>query len=494
MDRVVKICVGGALFRERASVLTTRSEFFAALLSDRWSGCSDEEVFVDRDPDAFEAMLALMRDPTFRFPVELWGHELDFYGVSPPDASITNSLRSHRKLDAVTLSLDLDTLLETALRGASEEDRKVAYCDRWCVLDPRNESFDRRIWELPRKWCQEIREMEVVLALSFESLELGASRTALLENGVIAEALGPRFQLIVGGMRVWNCSGGCIARHELLLNRNSVEEVAEQQRESLLTKYLYGRNAKGDLVRTFRLRLPFWPWAVGEEERTKGVCVDGTISSSLRHHPSATLYHQWQVEMLTSSTPTSPGWALESVQLRVLGRTYAEPRLSNDPRLERAFAAFDWQSHSLSPSEVKLADSEWIFRLKDCYISTLPKDRLVFQLLVNGKPARIAKASVVHRIEFLGPVELYSGTEFELLEEMAEIAGWWPSSPVYAIFVGELRGCISTELLNAPEDLQFGIVPSESPPTGAVVSLELDLCLRNLFGYVGNCGHHLYVN
>ena len=61
-DRIV-LDVGGTKFVAAASTLTSNSTYFASLLSDNWieSAGSEDEVFIDQDPDPFKVLLAYMR-------------------------------------------------------------------------------------------------------------------------------------------------------------------------------------------------------------------------------------------------------------------------------------------------------------------------------------------------------------------------------------------------------------------------------------------------
>lgn len=87
MDSTLKLNVGGTIFETRRSTLVSGSQFFEALLSDRWKGTAcvtDEPLFLDRDPVGFGHVLNYLRDANYPFPTSNYRHELDFYGVNHP--------------------------------------------------------------------------------------------------------------------------------------------------------------------------------------------------------------------------------------------------------------------------------------------------------------------------------------------------------------------------------------------------------------------------
>jgi hypothetical protein len=94
-------------------------------------------------------------------------------------------------------------------------------------------------------------------------------------------------------------------------------------------------------------------------------------------------------------------------------------------------------------------------------------------------------------------IQIYSGTEHELLEEMAE-RGWWPTSPVYCIAcVGELRLSLAPDKFVSTshwddDNLDFWVESLQDIPEGASVSLELDVCLRSVLRYFKGLGGRLY--
>lgn len=90
MDSTLKLNVGGTIFETRRSTLVSGSQFFEALLSDRWKGTAcvtDEPLFLDRDPVGFGHVLNYLRDANYPFPTSNYRHELDFYGVHHPCVS-----------------------------------------------------------------------------------------------------------------------------------------------------------------------------------------------------------------------------------------------------------------------------------------------------------------------------------------------------------------------------------------------------------------------
>lgn len=529
----VVLCVGGRLFRENSSLLASRSEFFAGLLNGNWEVGENGSVFVDRNPDAFEAVLQLMRDPKHDFPVELWGHELDFYGVPlplyrrplgthfidqiEPCSETTQQITeknsfppSHNSKspggDECAQPTQMEQLLELVLRGSPEEERQDAYLERWFWLDPDVESQERlpkrkQVWLLDPDRCHEVREVELALELSLPESLANAGRLELMENGILAEAVGI-IELNLGGIPIWSCSGGSLMRYELLRGISSMDELADYRRESLLAKRMFRRDSEGNLLRSFRFRLPLWPWYAGEEERTKGHSADESNFPHLRYHPYAAKWHKWRFYRTECSQDSAKGpmplWKLERVRLRVLGRTYARPVLpKRESDLRREFTTFVWQTQSLSPLATNpVLDGNYhkefiVFRLHHQDMSCLPKDKFVFQLLVNGKPTSVSRVALYHTDSSDSErVELYSGSEFELLEDMAG-RGWWPTSPVYCACIGELRMSLAS-LSNCKwhqDHVNFCVVPRNEMPENASVTLEVDVCLRTIMRYCsGICG------
>lgn len=523
---MVSLCVGGRSFREEKSLLVSRSEFFAGLLNENWRSTrgdeldEEKEVFVDRNPDAFEEVLKLIRYPSYDFPLELWGQELDYFGVPLPirEAFSPNVLKPTKP----TSSTKIEKMLRLGLRGASDEELRGSYCDRWFDLDPSHGGSlpPGDWWDLDPKWCHEVREMEIVMELSLSESLASASRSHLLENGVLADAVGPSVGLQAGGNIFWSCSGALIARSELLRGQpTSVDEMAESQRESLLAKYLFRRNADGNCIRSFRLRLPMFFWAKGEEENSLGYSADDILTQSYRWLPTTTVFHRWSVFRKVSIAKSSE-WKMEDIRLRVLGRTYAKFPLRNvyhagEESMNSAyyFPWVDWQTRVLDPvpkTDSNVAGDElpsvsnrsgvyWVeFRLNSSQIDSAPKDKFVFQLRVNGEATRISGVILCHA-NSSEEVEIYRATEYELLEDMGR-KGWWPASPVYCVTtIGELRLRVSPLVwpMENPWDndhLVFKVSLPEMPLKEATLALEVDYSLRSAFGCMsGVCGkypHH----
>lgn len=80
-DDAVVLDVGGCIFKTHKSTLMPCA-YFAAILDGPWSETQEKKpIFVDRDPEHFRHVLALLRDPQHEFPQELM-YELEFYGIT----------------------------------------------------------------------------------------------------------------------------------------------------------------------------------------------------------------------------------------------------------------------------------------------------------------------------------------------------------------------------------------------------------------------------
>ena len=83
----VTLNVGGTLFHVAVPTLRLSSSYFASLLSDAWAEGPDEEIFLDRDADAFKVLLSCLRSRAVLMPVanaDLFGRallEAEFFGV-----------------------------------------------------------------------------------------------------------------------------------------------------------------------------------------------------------------------------------------------------------------------------------------------------------------------------------------------------------------------------------------------------------------------------
>ena len=96
--RTVTLDVGGRVFRTTADTLCAGSQYFRSLFErfppapppptdaagNSSGGVDGAPLFIDRDPQAFEHVLALLRDPEYVVPVA-YRRELLFYGVPTAD-------------------------------------------------------------------------------------------------------------------------------------------------------------------------------------------------------------------------------------------------------------------------------------------------------------------------------------------------------------------------------------------------------------------------
>jgi uncharacterized protein YjbI with pentapeptide repeats len=140
----VRLCVGGRSFATSKSTLTQMTNdgnsFFALLLSrDSEHGDGslpaariDGQIFLDRDPDCFAALLRWMRGGELRRPAGIsrmqWDQEIDFYGLSgsvggsgdaaAAAAAEVPGLASERVLQPVS-QLELNQLTTAVERQAS---------------------------------------------------------------------------------------------------------------------------------------------------------------------------------------------------------------------------------------------------------------------------------------------------------------------------------------------------------------------------------------
>ena len=84
-DRVL-LNVGGTTFATTSSTLCASSTYFAALFSREWA--EEDDIFLDRDPDAFKILLSCMRNNSILLPErdqDLCARvllEAEFFGVS----------------------------------------------------------------------------------------------------------------------------------------------------------------------------------------------------------------------------------------------------------------------------------------------------------------------------------------------------------------------------------------------------------------------------
>jgi len=98
----IDVDVGGQLFRTSEATLR-KASYFAALLSSNWrNDCTEEVIFVDRDPELFQRVLSFMRSgslagiPSFAAAPDLWRalrEEANFFGVSELCAALHETHR-----------------------------------------------------------------------------------------------------------------------------------------------------------------------------------------------------------------------------------------------------------------------------------------------------------------------------------------------------------------------------------------------------------------
>ena len=97
VDRVV-VDVGGTRFSTSTSTLTASSSYFQRLFSDRWAS-SDDECFLDGDPEPFAILLSYMRRGHLDLPESLAQRvllEAEFLGVD--SLLVEVKARAHRNL------------------------------------------------------------------------------------------------------------------------------------------------------------------------------------------------------------------------------------------------------------------------------------------------------------------------------------------------------------------------------------------------------------
>jgi hypothetical protein len=80
---IIKLDVGGKLFKIGKDLLLSKSKYFEDLFEDTTVSelDSSEEIYVDRSPHIFKHVLAYIRDSTYKYP-EKYLNELDYFGVS----------------------------------------------------------------------------------------------------------------------------------------------------------------------------------------------------------------------------------------------------------------------------------------------------------------------------------------------------------------------------------------------------------------------------
>lgn len=64
----IRLHVGGEVFLTTISTLTSNSSYFANMFSGPWSEATEDEVFIDRDADAFRVLLSCMRSKSAFLP------------------------------------------------------------------------------------------------------------------------------------------------------------------------------------------------------------------------------------------------------------------------------------------------------------------------------------------------------------------------------------------------------------------------------------------
>lgn len=492
-DSSVTLCVGGRVFRESSSWLASKSTFFRGLLSGRWNGAKKEaSIFLDRNPDAFESVLELLRNPQHDFPTELWGHELDFYGVDKPEE---RPKPAAIRATTTPPNCALDERLATALAGTSEEDRLRIYCDRWYELDPVDPNdkrlpsiFERKTnWILEDRWGHEIREMALIVDVCLDPQIKDLPTEELLQLKGFDRSVGNLF-LVVGGFTVWKCEGECLVRHALM---NPPDDRLDRQRDSLLGEYAPWRRADGSTIREIRFPLPLWSWALGEEACHPSRLFDeasltgqSTPFPLQRHLPRMSLLNRWVLSLSADSLKMNPLYSLDRVRLAVQVRTYAEDPFAAH-RIEGKILqipVFSWSTSSLSPRRADdrpVDDGDhWEFLLDARNVSIKPVDKLLLQLRVDDCPVRVERVSCSVRNDEGTDDELYRGTEFEMLREMAHYLDWHPRAPIYGLWIGDLRrDSIESDGFRY---LVFRVRSNARPAHNARVSLEVDVCLRTI--------------
>ena len=98
VDRVV-VDVGGTRFCTSTSTLTASSSYFQRLFSDRWASSSEDECFLDGDPEPFAILLSYMHRGHLDLPESLAQRvllEAEFLGVD--SLLVEVKARAHRNL------------------------------------------------------------------------------------------------------------------------------------------------------------------------------------------------------------------------------------------------------------------------------------------------------------------------------------------------------------------------------------------------------------
>ncbi len=104
--KIVILDVGGTLFKTTETTLKF-SEYFRSSL--KWKGTNNEEIiFIDRSPYIFKHVLSILRDPSYKYPME-YISELDFYGINK--ANILRSIVS-TKDEIISELKNMKTLIE----------------------------------------------------------------------------------------------------------------------------------------------------------------------------------------------------------------------------------------------------------------------------------------------------------------------------------------------------------------------------------------------
>ena len=88
-SEIIKLDVGGKIFKIKKDLLIMKSEFFENLFNDNIIN-SDEEIFIDRCPHIFKHVLGIIRNSNYQFPTE-YKDELDYFLMkkeSKPSISI----------------------------------------------------------------------------------------------------------------------------------------------------------------------------------------------------------------------------------------------------------------------------------------------------------------------------------------------------------------------------------------------------------------------
>ena len=153
-DRVTLNCAG-TLFYTTTATLRLTSSYFASMLNDRWEESKPDEIFLDRDADAFKVLLSCMRNHTVLLPqsdADLFARvmlEANFFGVDwlvrEVKAKAVQNSRAEKHSDRFR---DFDsnyehTMLCHEIAEAVEENREA-------VLLKAEEYFDKRFGGLTK--------------------------------------------------------------------------------------------------------------------------------------------------------------------------------------------------------------------------------------------------------------------------------------------------------------------------------------------------------